>query len=116
MTSMSAGCSQNVDPLKLVREGTSQDGRVSNALDPAYAPVDGRSVPHHIVFAQSYAALLKYFDASNAAAGDWTAFFGRDVSVPLAVAANEDVEAYKANIQSWCNYLNNLENASNSAG
>src|SRR5690348_14084455 len=104
---MSDDCSQNIDPLKLLREGTSQDGRLFDALDPAYAPVNVRSVPHGIVLAQSYAALLKYFDAGNAAAGDWTAFFGGDVSVPLAAAAIEDVEAYKANIQSWFDYLNN---------
>jgi hypothetical protein len=112
---MSDDCSQNIDPLKLLREGTSQDGRSSDALDPAYAPVNARSLPHNVVFAQSYAALLKYFDANDAAAGDWTAFFGGDVSVPLAVAAIEDVEAYKANTQSWFDYLNNLENAANPA-
>jgi hypothetical protein len=112
---MADDCSENIDPLKLVREGTSQDGRSSDALDPAYAPVDARTVRHNIVFAQSYAALLKYFDGSNAAAGDWTAFFGGDVSVPLAVAAIEDVETYKTNVQSWFDYLNNLENAANTA-
>lgn len=106
-------CSQNTDPLKLVREGTSQDGRLPKALDPAYAPVNERTVPHSMVFAQSYAALLKYFDEHNIATGDWVPFFGNDVSVQLAIAAVEDVEAYKANTNSWFDYLNNLENQSN---
>src|SRR6266567_2127806 len=95
---MTDDCSQNVDPLKLVREGTSQDGRASDALDPANAP--------------TYARSLKYFDVTNTAAGDWSAFFGGDVSVPLAVAAIEDVETYKTNTRSWFNFLNDLANQS----
>src|SRR6266700_4833306 len=109
---MTDDCSQNVDPLKLVREGTSQDGRASDALDPANAPTNARSVPHSIVFAQSYARFLKYFDVTNTVAGDWSAFFGGDVSVPLAVAAIEDVETYKTNTRSWFNFLNDLANQS----
>ena len=110
--STSIDCSQNTDPLKLVREGTSQDSRSSKALDPSYAPVNERTVAHSMVFAQAYAALLKYFNEQNSAAGDWVPFFGSDVSVQIAIAAIEDVEAYKANTKSWFDYLNNLENQS----
>ena len=60
-----ADCSQNTDSLKLVREGTSQHQRQLAALDPAYAPVNERKPAHGMVFAQSYAALLKYFDVTN---------------------------------------------------
>jgi hypothetical protein len=107
---MAADCSQNTDPLKLVREGTGQDGRAPGALDPAYAPADERSVADRMVFAKSYAALLKYFDQNNAPAGDWAPFFSRDVSVLLAAAAIEDVDAYKTGAQAWFDYLNELEN------
>src|SRR5437899_9003947 len=103
-------CSQNTDPLKLVREGTSQDARLPEALDPAYAPVNEHTVGHSIVFAQGYAALLKYYDTRNTAAGDWVPFFGNDVSVHLAVAAIEDLAPYKANTKSWFDYLNNSQN------
>jgi hypothetical protein len=113
---MSTDCSQNTDPLKLVREGTSQDGRQPDALDPAYAPVNERTVAHGMVFAQSYAALLQYFDENNAPKDDWAPFFDNDVSVQLAIAAIEDVEAYKTNTQSWFGYLNRLENQSNQNG
>ncbi len=106
---MPIDCSQNTDQLKLVREGTSQDGRLPEALDPAYAPVNEHTVAHSMVFAQSYAALLKYFDEKNIATADWVPFFGNDVSVQLAIAAVEDVEAYKTNTQSWFDYLNRLE-------
>lgn len=103
-------CSQNTDPLKLVREGASQDGRLTAALDPGHAPVNEHAVPHGIVFAQSYAALLKYFDGTDVPVGDWAPFFGADLSVPLAIAAVEDIEGYKSSVQALFDYLNNMEN------
>src|SRR5262249_47413454 len=107
---MADDCSQNFDPLKLVREGTSQDGRLPDALEPTYAPVDARSVSDKIVFGQGYAKLLKYFKADNTPSGDWTTFFGSDVSVPLAVAAIENVDAYTSNMRSWFAFLNEASN------
>ncbi len=109
-------CQQNTDPNKLVREGSSQDQRMPTALDPSYAPVDERTLADKVVFAQSYAAFLKYFDASNTAVGDWRPFFGKDVSVQLALVAIEDIEAYKTTMKSWFDYLNNRENIDDSEG
>src|SRR5438552_11976873 len=108
-------CSQNTAPLKVVREGTNQDQRLAAPLDPLYAPINERSVAYNMVFGQGYAALLKYFDATNTATGNWVRFFGNDVSVQLATVAIEDVSAYVANTKVWFDYLNNLENASNKA-
>src|SRR5206468_4346871 len=103
-------CSQSTDPLKLAREGTGQDERSPTALDPAFAPLDERGPAHSMVFAQSYSALLKYFDQNNNEMGDWSPFFGGDVSVQLAVPAIENLDAYKTNVQAWFAYLNELEN------
>lgn len=103
-------CRYNQDQLKLIREGTSQNERLPVALDPAYAPVDGRTTAHGMVFAQSFAALLRYFDATNTEAGDWTPFFSNDVSVQLAVVAVEDTDSYKVNIKSYLDYLNDRQN------
>lgn len=108
---MADDCSQNTDPLKLVREGTSQDARVSAALDPASAPANALTVAHGIVFAQDYAQLLKRYDRSNTPAGDWQAYFGADVAVPLAIAAIADLEAYKTTVRSWFDYLNDMDNS-----
>jgi hypothetical protein len=102
--------SKTLDPLRLVREGTSQDGRVPDALDPATAPINARSVRNNIVFGQDYSRLLNFFDANNAAAGDWSDFFGADVSVQLAIPAIEDTNAYKANTRSWFDFLNDMQN------
>jgi hypothetical protein len=98
---MAEDCSQNIDPLKLVREGTSQDDRVSAALDPASAPANARGVAENIAFALDYAKGLKHYDANNVKDGDWSGYFGTDPAVPLAIAAIEDVDAYKATVRSW---------------
>jgi hypothetical protein len=112
---MADDCSSNTDPLKLVREGTSQDDRVPTALDPASAPVSARTVGDGIVFAKGYARLLKRYDASNTAVGSWENFFSADVAVPVAIAAIEDVEAYKETIRGWFDFLNDLHNAGQAA-
>ena len=111
MTS-AADCSQNRDELRLVREGTSQDQRLSPALDPAYAPADERGVANDMVFAQAYSAFLQYYDAGNAPAGDWKPFFSGDLSVQLAVAAVQDVEYYKSNQKEFFDFVNNQQNQS----
>ena len=109
-------CTQNRDPLRLVREGTSQKERLAPELDPAYAPVDERTVAHRMVFAQAYSAFLKYFNFSNAPAGNWLPFFSKEVSVQLAVAAVQDVELYKATLKEHSDFLNDLGNESNEDG
>lgn len=58
-------CNENTDPLKLVREGTSREQRLSPALDPNYAPVNERTPAHAMVFAQAYSAFLKFYDGNN---------------------------------------------------
>jgi len=109
---MTDDCSQNTDPLKLVREGTSRDDRATAALDPASAPVNARGVADNIVFARNYSAGLKHYGPTNTVTpGGWRDFFSRDAAVPLAVAAVEDIESYKAAVRSWFDFLNNLENA-----
>ncbi|MGO4700575.1 baseplate J/gp47 family protein [Dyella sp. 2RAB6] len=108
---MANDCSHNDDPLKLVREGTSQDERAPAALAPDAAPVDARTVAHDIVFAQAYAGLLSRYSAANALAGDWRDYFGGDMTVPLAIAAIEDVDAYKTTVREWFDFLNDMDNA-----
>lgn len=112
---MADDCSHNTDPLKLVREGTSQDGRAAAALNPASAPPNARGVAHNIVFARSYAAALKHYDRTNAPTnGGWSDFFANDAAVPLAVAAIEDIESYKTTVRSWFDFLNDMDNAGQS--
>jgi len=108
-------CTQNFDPLMLVREGTGQQQRYAAALDPSSAPVDERTEAHGMVFAQALAAFLNYFDATDTPAGDWTPFFSRDVSVQLAVAAIQDVDYYKAQTRQFFTFLTDLDASSDLA-
>jgi len=109
---MADDCSQNTDPLKLVREGTSRDDRATAALDPATAPVNARGVADNIVFARNYAGGIKHYGPTNTVTtGGWRDFFSKDAAVPLAVAAIEDIESYKTSVRSWFDFLNDLKNA-----
>jgi hypothetical protein len=108
-------CNHNIDPQKLVREGTSQDQRPFPALDPAYAPVSEQTPAHTMVFAQAYTAYLRYFDASDVPVDNWQRFFGQDVSVQLAIAAVQEVDFYKTRVLESFRYLDNRDNLTNDA-
>jgi hypothetical protein len=103
-------CTQHGDTLKLVREGTSQEQRRSLALDPAYAPVNEHRPEHGMVFTQAYSAFLQYYDSNNVAVDDWKRFFSADVSVQLAIAAIQDVEYYRQQVQAHFKALNDSAN------
>ncbi|MFC3443805.1 hypothetical protein ACFOKF_21885 [Sphingobium rhizovicinum] len=111
-----SGCGDSIDPQKLVREGMSQDGRRIAVLNPANVPVDPGSVARDIVFARGYTRLLRYFNADGTVDGDWSALFGGDPAVPLAIAAIEDVESYKQAVRSWFDFLDNLANEADEDG
>lgn len=103
-----ANCNQNRDPLKLVREGTSQAQRPFPALDPAFAPVDGRTMAHGMVFAQALSAFLKYYELTNVPVDSWQRFFGQDVSLQLAVAAIQDVDEYRQQVKEYFDFLDEI--------
>lgn len=111
-----ADCTQNTDPLKLVREGTSQGQRVLAALAPASAPLNERTPAHSMVFAQAYARYLRHDDGNGPPLGTWEKFFAQDVSVQLAVAAVQDVEQYRIRNTEAFGFLNNLDNQGDSPG
>jgi hypothetical protein len=112
----SADCSHNIDQSKLVRDGTSQEQRLSAALNPRYAPVDERSPAHGMVFARGYSEFLKYYDSGNVEAGRWEPFFSEDVSVQLAGAAVEDVEYYRQQVKEYAAFLNARQHDTDTAG
>ncbi|MDF2457967.1 MAG: hypothetical protein K0S79_383 [Nitrospira sp.] len=112
----SADCSHNIDQSKLVRDGTSQEQRLSAALNPRYAPVDERSPAHGMVFARAYSEFLKYYDSGNVEAGRWEPFFSEDVSVQLAGAAVEDVEYYRQQVKEYAAFLNARQHDTDTAG
>lgn len=108
-------CNYNIDSLKLVREGTSQEQRPFVALDPAYAPVNERGPAYGMTFAQAYAAFLRFYNENNLPTGTWQAFFSKDVSVLLAVASIQDVDDYRQAIKSYFDFLNDLQHENDDA-
>lgn len=93
-----ADCTQNLDPRKLVREGTSQKQRLLEALQPAYAQVDEHEPADWMVFAKRYAEYIRFFDVNNREVGDWKPFFENDPLAILALAAIQKIDVYKANL------------------
>ncbi|HAA10456.1 MAG TPA: hypothetical protein DCE41_01690 [Cytophagales bacterium] len=69
---------ESVDKNPLVRDGTSQQGRYPEALDPTYVKVDERSEEDLRTFAEEFAALIQYYNTLNKREGNWVPFFKRD--------------------------------------
>ena len=102
-------CSENTDPLKLVRDGTDKVQRTEAAPDPARVPVDERCPEHAMVFASAYAQFLQHFGLTNTVDGNWQPFFAGDVSAQLAVVAIEDVTVYRSTLKALLRSLEDPE-------
>jgi len=109
-------CNQNIDLLRLIREGTSQSERLISALNPSFVQVNERTPAHLMVFARAYADYLDYYDETNTPNGDWKRFFTDDVSALLATAAIQVVDHYSVRIQEAFDFLNNLDNELDTTG
>ena len=100
-------CSENIDPTRLIRHGTSQADRAEVATLAAGAPVDERRPEHAIVFASAYARYLRYADFDGTTTTDWKVFFASDLSAQLAVPAVEDVARYRTTVTALLRELEN---------
>lgn len=60
------------------RDGTRQADRMVQALDPAYAQIDGRTVEDLLRYAQELSKRIKYIDFDNQENGDWRVFLEGD--------------------------------------
>ena len=100
-------CSENIDPTRLIRHGTSQAERAEVATLSARATVDERRPEHAIVFASAYAQYLRYADLDGTTTTDWKVFFASDLSAQLAVPAIEDVAVYRTTVTALLRELEN---------
>lgn len=107
---MADTCNDNRDPLKLVRDGTSQEQRAFQALEPAYVPVNERTVAHGMVFVRQYAAFLRFYNDQNLPSDSWQKLFSEDVSVLLAIATVQHVDTYRQEVKRYFDFLNTLTN------
>lgn len=88
----------------LVRSGLTQDGRVRAELATDHFLPDERDLADLILFGQRFARHIQYYDAGNARAGDWSAFFESDVTASLAALANLPVDAFRGtqlDLENW---------------
>jgi len=111
----SNNCSTNIDSLKLIRDGSNQDQRLIAALNPEYAPVNEHGPEHGMMFAHSLSEFLRFYDNNNAENGTWKPFFEKDISVRIAIAAVQQIDDYTAQVKSYLDFLNNIENDTNDA-
>lgn len=109
-------CQENTDPLKLIREGTSQQQRTIPALAPAYVPVNERTPAHEMVFAQAYARYLRFYNTSHLPLDHWQKIFTEDVSVQLALAAVQPVDQYQATVKEIFDFLNDRTHETDESG
>lgn len=93
---MSEDC-DNILLNPLQRDGTHQRERLLAALKPDSVKVDERDIDEWLLYANRYAALLRFYDVQNIPDGDWTPFIQKDVSTLVAMVANADqqTESYK---------------------
>lgn len=93
---MSEDCN-NILLNPLQRDGTHQRERLLAALKPDYVKVDERDIDEWLLYANKYAALLRFYDVQNIPDGDWAPFIQKDVSTLVAMVANADqqIESFK---------------------
>ena len=99
---MAAHCNRK-NPLS--RNGTNQRGRYREELDPGFFGIDERSTADLIQFAARFSRHLRYYDETNAQAGDWEPFFTSDISAVLSGLQSSPVESFRTFARSLEAYL-----------
>ena len=106
-----ANCSEHINPLQ--HNGTSQAQRLLPDMDKnKFALVDEKDFADWIVFANQFAAFIKYYNAANAVAGNWQPFFSADISAQLGSIAIQDIESYRIEIKERFYFIKDDDNKS----
>ncbi len=98
---MAKPCAQR-NPL--VRSGMTQNGRRRAELAVDHFLPDERDLADLVLFGQRFAKHIRYYDADNNAAGDWSAFFESDVTASLAALAKLPVDPFRTfqlDLENW---------------
>jgi hypothetical protein len=97
----------HINPLQ--HGGTSQEFRMPPALNPTYAPIDGRGLSEMLLFLEKYASLLNFYDTTNAINGDWSTFLSGDITTILSSIKTSDC---KEPVETWYKYADKFDTAS----
>ena len=84
---------------KLLNGAVSQRDRLSQAPAPDAVAVDGRSLPELLAFAARYGAIIRFYDVTDIATGDWSAFFASDPAVAAAMLGALDLPEIAAELR-----------------
>ncbi|WP_378179155.1 baseplate J/gp47 family protein [Aquimarina sp. SS2-1] len=105
---------QNIDNI-LLRDGTSQNDRNSDALSTDYVAIEGRSLEELITEAQRLAKELQFFDTQNRPTGTWESFLIDDPNI----FNQNSIEGRKIQQKHWAKelaaYVENPELSYNNA-
>jgi hypothetical protein len=95
----------------LQRDGTSQDQRFLDALEPSFAKVHELSMRDWLVFAFNYASRVNYFDTTDDkhAAGDWKAFFKEESEINEFLKDMETRSDYEPHLALFLCFLRLLQ-------
>jgi hypothetical protein len=107
---MSLDCKEKLNPSRVNRDGVNQGKRLLASLDPSYVKVDEHEPAHWIDFTTRFAGYIRYFGDNNLSPEYWTKFFKGNAVAPLATAAIQQIETYKAKVRECFQYLQDLEN------
>lgn len=88
--------------------GANQGERMLKSLLPEFVKIDERGVSDFLAFASKYAELVRYYDMSNSADGDWTRFLRNDLSVFIATIIATDLKRIEREHSS---FITELEHA-----
>ena len=97
----------------LQRGGTSQQQRISDALQPGYVNIDERQYADWIDFASRFGQYLNYYDSNNTITGNWQPFFDNDISAIIGSIAIQDIDAYRREIKTRFDLLKSEEHKNN---
>ncbi len=75
-----------------LKDGSSQSGRLLDALLPSHVQIMEKSISDHLIFAKQLAQHFNYYNALNEPDGDWVAFFEKDESVILSIISHTDLD------------------------
>lgn len=81
------------------RNGTNQNGRISDKLLPDYFQIDERSLHELLAYTAQYASLLEFVDAREQRDKSWEVFFSRDINVFLARIISLDLDKIDAEFE-----------------
>jgi len=87
---------------RFLRDGTSQQGRYTDALNPDFAKIDERTIQDFLVYAKDFAKQLNFYDEQNQIDGNWEDFFSNDVSFILASIEKTNPEINRNAFQKIC--------------